>query len=137
MVPVGDLLKQKAVLLWEGFSSEEIRGAYQAWNLKDGVFQSEADRSILKRCKSPRYALDHLEKWYDPEREVATQKLCDKFHDFTIPPNSNPIESLHALEDTNNQMAWKGMDIPDAFLHARLFARCLMNMVMLRRHCRR
>ena len=33
MVPVGegDPLKQKAVLLREGFSNEEIRGAYQAW----------------------------------------------------------------------------------------------------------
>ena len=29
-VPVGDPLKQKAVLLREGFSPEEIRGAYQA-----------------------------------------------------------------------------------------------------------
>ena len=93
------------MLLWEGFSSEEVRGEYQAWNFKDGAFQSEANRSILKRRKSPRYALDHLEKWYDPESEVATQDLYDKFHDFTIPTNSNPIESLHALEDTNNQMA--------------------------------
>ena len=29
-VPVGDPLKQKAVLLQEGFSNEEIRSAYQA-----------------------------------------------------------------------------------------------------------
>ena len=60
----------------------------------------------------------HLEKWYDPESERATQKLYDKFHNFTIPPNGNPIEALHALEDTNNQMAEKGMGIPDTFLHA-------------------
>ena len=52
VVPVGDPLKQKAVLLWEGFSSEEIRGAYQSWNVIDGAFHSEADRSILKKCKS-------------------------------------------------------------------------------------
>ena len=32
-VPVGDPLKQKTVLLQEGFSNEEIRSAYQAWNL--------------------------------------------------------------------------------------------------------
>ena len=32
MVPVGDPLKQKAVLLREGFSNEEIRGAYRVWN---------------------------------------------------------------------------------------------------------
>ena len=63
---------------------------------------------------------------------MATQELYDKFHDFTIPPNSNPIESLHALE-----IARKGMDIPDTFLHARLFARCLMNMIMSNGHCRR
>ena len=43
MVPVGDPLKQRAVLLREGFSSEEIRGAYQAWNFIDGGLQSEAD----------------------------------------------------------------------------------------------
>ena len=124
VVPRGDPLKQKAVLLREGFSSEELRGVYQAWNFIDGTLQSEVDRSILKRCKSPREAFDHLEKWYDPESEVATQKLYDKFHDFSIPPNSNPIEALHALEDTNEQMAEKGMGIPDTFLHAR-FVRAL------------
>ena len=48
---------------------------------------------------------------------MATQKLYDKFHDFTIPPNSNPIEALHALEDTNSQMAEKGMGISDTSLH--------------------
>ncbi|CAM9123552.1 unnamed protein product, partial [Ascophyllum nodosum] len=47
-------LKQKAVLLQEGFSNEEIRSAYQAWNFIDAALQSESDRSILKRCKSPR-----------------------------------------------------------------------------------
>ena len=92
-----------------GSSSAKIRGAYQAWNFINGALQSEVDRSILKRYKSPREDFDHLEKWYDPESEVATQKLYDKFHDFTIPPNINPIEVLHALEDTNNQMAEKGM----------------------------
>ena len=55
---------------------------------------------------------------------MVTQKLFDKFHDFTIPSNSNPIEALHALEDTNNQMAEKGMGIPDTFLHAH-FVRAL------------
>ena len=75
VVPVGDPLKQKAVLLRESFSSEEIRGVYQAWNFIDGALQSEADRSILKRCKSPRETFDHLEKWYDPESEVTIQKL--------------------------------------------------------------
>ena len=58
VVPVGDTLKQKAVLLREGFSSEEIRGAYKTWNFIDGALQSEADRSILKRCKSSREAFD-------------------------------------------------------------------------------
>ena len=104
MVPVRDPLKQKAVLLRESFSSEEIRGAYQTWNFIDGALQSEADRSIVKRCNSPREAFDHLEKWYDAESEVTSQKLFDKFHDFIIPPNNNPIEALHALEDTNNQI---------------------------------
>ena len=55
---------------------------------------------------------------------MATQKLYDKFHDFTISPNSNPIEVHHALEDTNNQMAEKGTGIPDTFLQAR-FVRAL------------
>ena len=62
--------------------------------------------------------------WYDPESEVVTQKLYEKFRDFTIPPKSNPIEALHALEDTNSQMAEKGMGISDTFLHAR-FVRAL------------
>ena len=55
---------------------------------------------------------------------MATQKLYDKFHDFTIHPSSNPNEALHELEDTNNQMAEKGMVIFDTFLHVR-FVRAL------------
>ena len=78
----------------------------------------------MERCKSSREAFDHLEKWYGPKSEVATQNIFDKFHDFAISPNSNPIEVLHALEDTNNEMAEKGIGIPDTFLHAR-FVRAL------------
>ena len=50
---------------------------------------------------------------------MATQKLYYKFHDVTIHPNSNPVEALHALEDTINQIAEKGVGIPGTFLHAR------------------
>ena len=124
-VPVGDPLKQKAVLLQEGFSNEEITSAYQAWNFIDAALQSESDRSILKRCKSPREVFERLEKWHDPDSEVATQRLYDKFHEFAIPPHSDPIAALHDLEDTNNQMHEKGIGrIPDAVLHAR-FVRAL------------
>ena len=124
-VPVGDPLKQKAVLLQEGFSNEEIKGAYQAWNFIDAALQSDSDRSILKRCKSSREVFERLEKWHDPDSEVATQRLYDKFHEFTIPPHSDPITALHDLEDTNNQMHEKGIGrIPDAVVHAR-FVRAL------------
>ena len=124
-VPVGDPLKQKAVLLQEGFSNEEIMGAYQAWNFIDAALQSDSDRSILKRCKSPREVFERLEKWHDPDSEVATQRFYDKFHEFTIPPHSDPIAALHDLEDINNQMHEKGIGrIPEAVLHAR-FVRAL------------
>ena len=124
-VPVGDPLKQKAVLLQEGLSNEEIKGAYQAWNSIDAALQSDSDRSILKRCKSPREVFERLEKWHDPDSEVATQRLYDKFHEFTIPPHSDPIAALHDLEDINNQMHEKGIGrIPEAVLHAR-FVRAL------------
>ena len=124
-VPVGDPLKQKAVLLQEGFSNEEIKGAYQAWNFIDAALQSDSDRSILKRCRSPREVFERLEKWHDPDSEVATQRLYDKFHEFTIPPHSDPISAFHDLEDTNNQMHEKGIGrIPDAVVHAR-FVRAL------------
>ena len=43
-VPVGDPLKQKDVLLRDGFIPEEIRGAYQAWNFLDAELQSEEDK---------------------------------------------------------------------------------------------
>ena len=127
MVSVGDSLKQKAVLLREGISSEEIRGAYQAWNVIDEALQSEADRSILKRCKSPREAFVHLEQWYDPESEVATQKLYDKFYDSTIPPKCNPIEALHALEDISSQMAERGMEIPDKYSNVTAMLQAMKN----------
>ena len=77
----------------------------------------------MERCKPPINVFDHLEKWYDPESEVATRKLYDNFHDFTMPPNSDPIEALHALEDMNDEMA-EEMGIPDTFLHAH-FVRAL------------
>ena len=62
MVPVGDPLKSKAALLREGFSNEEFRSAYQAWNFIDAALQSDANRSILKRCKSPWEVFERLEK---------------------------------------------------------------------------
>ena len=74
-VPVGDPLKQKGVLFREDFSPEEIRGAYQAWNFLDAALQSEENRAILKRCRSPREVFGFLGKWYDPENEMATQHL--------------------------------------------------------------
>ena len=123
-VSVGDPLKQKAVLLREGFLPEEIRGAYQTWNFLDAALYSE-DREILKRCRSPREVFEFRGKWYDPENEVATQHLFDKFHEFSIPQNSNPISALHVLENINNQTEEKGMGrIPDTVLHAR-FVRAL------------
>ena len=39
VVPAGNPLKQKAVLLRKGFSSEEIRRAYQAWNVMPTSYQ--------------------------------------------------------------------------------------------------
>ena len=62
MVPVGESFEQQAVLLREGFSDEEIRGAYQAWDFIDTALQSEADRAILKRCRSPQEVFERLEK---------------------------------------------------------------------------
>ena len=116
--PVGDPLKQKAVLLWEGLSPEEIRGAYQACNFLDAVLQSEEDRAILKRCRSPREVFEFLGKWYALENEVATQHLFDKFREFSIPQNSNLIAALHTLIDMKNQMEEKGMGrTPDTILH--------------------
>ena len=119
-VPVEDPPKQKTVLLREGFSLEEIRSAYQAWNILDAALQNEKNRAILKRCRSPRDVFDFLGTWYDPENEVATQHLSDKFHEFLIPQNNNSIAALHALEDINNQLEKRGMGrIPDTLLHAR------------------
>ena len=83
------------------------------------------DRAILKRCRSPREVFEHLEKWHDPESEVATQRLYDKFHEFAIPPHSNTIAAFHDLENINNQTYEKGIGrIPDTMLHAR-FIRAL------------
>ena len=121
-VPVGNPLKQKVALLREGFLNEEIRSSYQAWNFIDAALQSNADRSIVKRCKSPREVFEGLEKWHDPDSEVATQRLYETFHEFATPPHSDPIAALHDLEDTNHQMHEKGIGrISDAVLHARFF----------------
>ena len=109
MVPVGDLLKPKAALLREGLSNEEIRDAYQALNFIDAAISKGADKAILKRCRSPREVFESLEKWHDPESEMATQRLYNKFHEFAIPPHSNPIATLHDLKDINNQMYEKGI----------------------------
>ena len=125
IVPVGDSLKPKAALLQEVFFNEEIRGAYHAWNFIDAALQSEADRAVLKKSRSPREVFESPEKWHDPEGEMATQQLYDKFHEFANPPHSNPIAALHDLEDINNQMYEKGIGrIPETVLHAR-FVRAL------------
>ena len=137
-VQVGHPLKQKAVLLQEGFSNEEIRSAYQAWNFIDAALQSEVDRSIVKICKSPREVFERLEKWPDRDSEVATPRLYDKFHEFAIPPHSDPIAALHDLEDTNNQKHEKGIGrIPDAVCTHVSFARCPTSIPSSKKRCRR
>lgn len=40
--PFGDPLKQRTVLLREGFTPRGVSGAYQAWNFIDTSLQSEA-----------------------------------------------------------------------------------------------
>ena len=108
------------MLLREGFSNDEIRGACQPWDFIDSALQCEADRAILKICRSPQEVFERLEKWHDPENEVATQQ--HKFHEFVIPPHSNPIAAFHDLEDINNHMYEKGIGrIPDTVLHVRSF----------------
>ena len=83
------------------------------------------DRAILKRLRSPREDFELPGKWYNPENEVATHDLFDKFHEFSIPQNSKAIAALHALKVINNQMGGKGIGrIPDTVLHAR-FVRAL------------
>ena len=96
------------------------------WNFLDATLQSQEDRAILERCRSPREVFEFLGKRHDPENEVTTQHLFDKFHEFSIPQNSNPITALHALEDINNQLEKEGMGrIPDTVvLHAH-FVRAL------------
>ena len=78
---------------------------YQAWNFLETALQSEGDKAILKRCRSPREVFEFLGKWYDPENEVATQPPFDKFHEFSIPQNSNPITALHDLDDIEDRLA--------------------------------
>ena len=57
---------------------------------------------------------------YNPEKEVATQNLFDKFHEFSMPQNSNPIAALDALKNINNQMEEKETGrTPDTVVHAR------------------
>ena len=51
-VPVGYPLMQRAVLLREGFSSEEIRGPYQAWNSIDGVLRDEVVVAVAKASRA-------------------------------------------------------------------------------------
>ena len=43
------------------------------------------DAELLKRCRSPREVFDFFFKRCDPETEVATQHILDKFHEFSIP----------------------------------------------------
>ena len=89
MIPVGDPLKPKAALLQGGFSNLEIRGAYQAWRFIDAALQSEVDRAIMKICRSPQEVFESLEKWHDdPESEMTTQRLYDKFQEFHTSDNS-------------------------------------------------
>ena len=122
-VPVGDPLKQEAVLLRESFLPKEIRGAYQAWSFLDAALESEDDRAILKRCRPPREVVKFVGKWFDLKIEVATLHLFDKFHVFLVSQNSNPIAALHALEATNNQKTkrvWDGsLTLPAKNDHAK------------------
>ena len=93
---------------------------------------------MLKRCRSPTEFFEFIGKGYDPENEVATQYLFDKFHEFSIPQNSNPIVALHAFEDINNQIEEKGADGSLTLSYTRVLSvRCLPSTTMQKKHYNR
>lgn len=70
----------------EGLSSTESTKARLAWIFLDGAVKGKEDIAVLQRYRSPREAFEYLEKLYDPESEVAPNKLYDQFHAETLSP---------------------------------------------------
>lgn len=56
---------------------------------------------------------------YDPQSEVASNKLHDKFHEFQIPPHGKPKAELHEVEEIHTWMEKRKMSrISDAKVNA-------------------
>ena len=75
----------------EGFSSDEIKGAYQAWISIDRALQSEVDGSIVKRYESPRAAFNHVEKCTTQRMRWRLKSYMTNFLTLSFPPTATPL----------------------------------------------
>ena len=67
------------------------------------ALKSKSDKSILRRCPSPREELDTIPAWYGPQTagaELGPRRL----NSFKIPPGSNPLEETGRIENLVAEM---------------------------------
>ena len=136
-VPVGDPLKQKAVLLQEGFSNEEIKGAYQAWNFIDAALQSDSDRSILKRCKSPREVLSALKNGMTLIAKWQRNDCTTSFTSLRSHPTATPLPHFMTSRIQITRCMRRGSDgfLKQCCMHVS-FARCPTSIPSSKKRCR-
>lgn len=123
------------------FSMTGIKEARLTWNFLRDSLKDDEDRAVLTRCKSPRYVSWYLEQFYDPESQVALNKLCEKFHDFTT--QNTTARQPHSCINTRPQyyqVEWKSGTWAESLMPRymlELSPPCLMGMHTSRRPCRR
>lgn len=116
-----DTTKTRSSLLQEGFLGAQITASFQAFQYLSASIIGSADKAIIRRCKSPREALEQLDSVHKPETQGAIQNLLNRFQSFKISSGSNPIEAMHDLESIRDHLNDSGeVNLDERLLFSRL-----------------
>lgn len=116
-----DVSLPQQTLVNQGFSHAAIQKTYAAWNFLSAALTTETDRDILRRCTSPREALQQLDAAYLPETQGAQQMLFREFQQYSTPKRDNPVASLNKLMGMATMMEQGGgASVNEQFVFSRL-----------------
>lgn len=116
-----DVSLPRQTLVDQGFSHAAIQNTYAAWNFLSTALTTETDRDILRRCTSPREALQQLDAAYLPETQGAQQQLFREFQQYSTQKKDNPVASLNKLMGMATMMEQGGgASVNEQFVFSRL-----------------
>lgn len=102
--PMPDVAQPRPQLLQAGFTVDQINNALHGWQLLLNAMLRENDKSLIRRSKSPREAMETLDAVYKPETQGEAQQLFHRFERFKVDVKVDPNVALSELENIRDMI---------------------------------